>query len=156
MLKNPYEDEESLETILKEKENDKKTFNNKKQKYIIYFIWIVIALAIVYFFAQWGYNFYSSFNKEIDEATKPTEIKLRDIKINAAKTEISVGEELELSVTYTPEKATNRSHLKWTSGNTSVIEVNNGVVTGLSKGESIITATDVNTNIKGIIVIYVK
>lgn len=65
------------------------------------------------------------------------------IAFENAAADINKGEEITLAVTFTPECATERS-LTWTSSDTSVASVSDGVVKGLKAGTAVITATTVN------------
>ena len=65
---------------------------------------------------------------------------LKGIALNPTEISIKVGESKELSVIYTPEYATNKT-VTWTSSNTAVATVSNGVVTAKKEGTATITAT---------------
>lgn len=57
-------------------------------------------------------------------------------------TEFKVGQTIELSADVTPENATDKS-VTWSSNDTSIATVNNlGIVTAISEGEVVITATN--------------
>lgn len=72
-------------------------------------------------------------------------------------TGLPVGESVQVTATIEPENATNKNVI-WTSSNPSVASVNeNGLVTGISDGETIITATcEENENIKASLTITVN
>lgn len=57
--------------------------------------------------------------------------------------EINIGKTITLTPTIKPANATNKS-VKWTSSDTSVASVVNGVVTGLAEGQTTVTATTVD------------
>ncbi len=68
------------------------------------------------------------------------EIKLTDIAFSEAETlKLEIGKTHSVSVIYTPENATNRA-LTWTSSDTNVATVQNGVITAVKVGECTITA----------------
>ena len=66
------------------------------------------------------------------------DIKINSIKLNSSNKKIVVGDLLQLKTTISPENATIRN-LTWTSSNTKVATVNNGLVTGISQGTATIT-----------------
>lgn len=68
-----------------------------------------------------------------------TPIPVTAISIPSTKA-ISTGNSEELAVTYTPNNANRGKSITWTSNNTSVATVSNGVVSGVSAGSAIITA----------------
>lgn len=78
------------------------------------------------------------------------------IALTAEKTEIEVGTKTPLTARITPESAEDKT-ITWSSSNTSVAVVDEeGTVTGLSKGEVVITATSYsNPEIKGSISVTV-
>ena len=75
------------------------------------------------------------------EKVYPTEITI------SGSHDIFVGDTASLSVSFLPAN-TNQKKLSWTSSNTSVATVNNGVVTAIKAGTTIITASllDANNN----------
>ncbi len=62
------------------------------------------------------------------------------ITLSTTSAAITVGDTLELTAAITPEGATNAAKLTWTSSNTAVATVSNGIVTALMEGTAIITA----------------
>jgi len=80
-----------------------------------------------------------------EEQEEITEVK--SIKINGEKNKIKVNEKIKLEAIITPENATDKQ-IEWKSSNSEIAEVDeNGNVTGLKKGEVIISAITKN-NIK--------
>lgn len=80
-----------------------------------------------------------------EEQEEITEVK--SIKINGEKNKIKVNEKIKLEAIITPENATDKQ-IEWKSSNSEIAEVDeNGNVTGLKKGEVIISAISKN-NIK--------
>ena len=72
-------------------------------------------------------------------------IPVTALSMNKPSTSITVGERETLSVTYSPENATERK-IKWISSDESVAVVdNNGVVTAIKVGTAIITAKSVTS-----------
>ncbi len=66
---------------------------------------------------------------------------VESVEVAGELASIVAGETLQLSTTILPSNATDKS-LNWTSSNTSVATVNNsGIVTGVSGGSAVITAT---------------
>ena len=69
----------------------------------------------------------------------PTPIAVSSVKLNKASVTLSAGETIELIATITPENATDKT-VTWTSSNTSVATVANGMVTAVASGSATITA----------------
>ena len=67
-------------------------------------------------------------------------ISVASITLNITATTLLVGESETLTATVLPENATNRN-VMWSSNNPNVATVTNGIVTTLSEGIAIITAT---------------
>ncbi len=65
------------------------------------------------------------------------------IKLNATKKTIKAGATYTLKATFTPKETTDQT-LTWTSSDTSIATVKDGVVTGVTAGTATITATTVN------------
>ena len=64
------------------------------------------------------------------------------MKLTAVSSTLKVGNDRQLTLITTPSNAT-RTSIKFTSSDEEVATVNNnGIVTGVSKGTVIITATD--------------
>ena len=74
-------------------------------------------------------------------------IKLKNISLSNIS-EIKVGEDKQLIVSYNPNNASNRS-LVWSSSDTEVLKVNeNGKITGISAGSSIVSVRSVDGDYK--------
>ena len=74
------------------------------------------------------------------------EINPTDVYLNTLSTVININSDeknVNLTATVLPENATNKT-IKWTSSNTNVATVSNGVVTAKSVGETVITAETAN------------
>lgn len=65
--------------------------------------------------------------------------KLESITLDQTQATLEEGENLLLTATISPENATDKT-LNWTSSNSSVASVENGLVTAIGKGTAIITA----------------
>ena len=68
-----------------------------------------------------------------------TPILVSSINLNSANLNLNVGEHATLSVTITPDNATNRN-VEWYSSNSSVATISNGIVTAISSGSCVIKA----------------
>lgn len=66
--------------------------------------------------------------------------KVSSIKLSETETTMEVGEELTLTASILPDNANNKS-VNWTSDNTDVATVVDGVITAVSPGECDITCT---------------
>ena len=98
---------------------------------------------------------------DINESTRAvcrgalTPVEPTSINITPDNPTLNVGSSVTLSVTATPSNATKT--VTWSSSNTSVASVSNGVVTGLKEGTAKITATStLNNSIKDEVTITVK
>ena len=70
-------------------------------------------------------------------------VPLTGIEITAPINTVKVGKTLTLSVRYTPSATTDSKSINWSSSDTAIASVSNGVVTGVGEGDVIITATSV-------------
>ncbi len=67
-------------------------------------------------------------------------IKISSITLNKTELSISVGDSIDLVATILPEDATDKT-VVWTSSSPTVATVENGKITAIAKGSTIITAT---------------
>ena len=74
--------------------------------------------------------------------TAVKEVAVEKITVNATTT-LAAGEKKTLSVTIAPSNATNKT-LTYTSSDTSVVTVKNGVITGVKAGKATIIITSAN------------
>ena len=65
---------------------------------------------------------------------------ITSVKLSATTANIQVGKTTGLTVSFAPAKTTDPLVVTWTSSNTEVATVENGLVTALTAGEAIITA----------------
>ena len=77
----------------------------------------------------------SNSNSNSDDNT----VKVTGVNLNSSNIEMNVGSKTTLVATITPNNATNKN-ITWTSSNTSVATVSNGVVMARSSGVAIISA----------------
>ena len=78
---------------------------------------------------------------EILENNKPpTHIAVSSVELNKQSISCVVGDVVTLTATVLPSDATNKN-ITWSSSNDSVVKIDNGVVTAVSKGTSVITVT---------------
>ena len=74
---------------------------------------------------------------------EPDDIPVTKVTLNKSASTLEIGEKLTLTATITPTNATNKN-VTWTSSNTSVATVENGVITAKSAGTATITVTTVD------------
>lgn len=93
----------------------------------------------LYYTHIYAYDKYG--NQTVAELSAVVPVDVEDIVLNKEQIEFdSVGEEEKLEATIYPENATDKS-VKWSSDNTAVATVKDGVVTATGEGETKITAT---------------
>ena len=81
-------------------------------------------------------------------------IHVTSISLSTSSSSVEVNKTLALSPTITPSNATNKA-VKWASSNEDVATVDNGVVKGLAKGSSTISATTVDGSYKASVAVNV-
>ena len=69
----------------------------------------------------------------------PTTVPVSGIKLDKSALSIEIGQKATVTATIAPSDATNKS-ITWSSANSSIATVNNGVVEGVATGETTITA----------------
>lgn len=74
---------------------------------------------------------------------KNSVVEVTEISLNSTSISLEAGKTTTLIATITPSNATNKT-ITWSSSNTSVATVSNGVVTGKSAGTATVMATTVN------------
>ena len=87
---------------------------------------------------------YGNSNSKIRTVrVKSTSVAVQGITLSQNNVSLSVGQSKTLTVYFSPSNATNKS-VSWSSSNPSVADVQNGTITGRSKGSATITATSSN------------
>ena len=76
---------------------------------------------------------------------EPEVINVESVALNSQNEELKIGETTTLVATVMPSNATNKN-VVWSSDNTNVATVNNGVVTAVGEGSANITVTTVDGN----------
>ena len=74
---------------------------------------------------------------------KPSEIKVSSVALNEHSVNLIEGEEKQLTYTVLPENATNKN-VVWSSSNSNIASVENGLVKAWNKGSATITITTVD------------
>ena len=74
------------------------------------------------------------------ESSKPTNILVTGVSLNASTVKMYVGQSYQLIHTIKPSNATNKGVI-WSSSNTNVVSVSNGKIVGKSSGKARITVT---------------
>ena len=74
------------------------------------------------------------------ESSKPTNILVTSVSLNASTVKMYVGQSYQLIHTIKPSNATNKG-VTWSSSNTNVVSVSNGKIVGKSSGKARITVT---------------
>ncbi len=77
------------------------------------------------------------------DLSKVKTVQPTGVALNKTSVSITVGETVTLTATVQPSNATEKT-ITWSSGNTSIAKVKNGVVTGVSAGTATITAKTAN------------
>ena len=65
------------------------------------------------------------------------------ISMEKPNIDVNIGENKRISVSFEPSNVTNKN-LTWSSSNTKIVNVKNGVITGIRKGSAVVTATSIN------------
>lgn len=74
---------------------------------------------------------------------KNVTVAISSIKLNISSTTLNAGDHINLVASISPSDATNKEIL-WSSNNSSIASVTNGMVTAKAKGTAVITAKTVN------------
>ena len=83
------------------------------------------------------------YGAEIEVTYTAETIHPSSVSVSPSTASIEVGETVQLTETVLPSNATDKS-VTWSSSNTSVATVSNGLVTGVSAGSATITVTTVD------------
>ena len=81
----------------------------------------------------------------LPEEPEPEVINVENVTLNSQNEELKIGDTVTLVATITPSNATNKN-VTWSSDNTNVATVNNGVVRAVGEGSANITVTTVDGN----------
>ena len=86
------------------------------------------------------YNSFVSFItvNVVDKIVLPSKIKMEKSSID-----INIGESKRVNVSFEPNNVTNKG-LTWSSSDSKVVSIKNGVVTGIRKGSAVVSATSIN------------
>ena len=71
---------------------------------------------------------------------EPEEIPVESVELDVQNVILKIGETTTLTATITPDNATNKN-VTWSSENEDIASVNNGIVTAVGPGETMITVT---------------
>ena len=74
-----------------------------------------------------------------EETTKIETVEVESISLTLTETEVKAGSNISLAATVLPANATDKT-VTWTTSNSTIATVENGVVTGVKEGEATITA----------------
>ena len=91
-------------------------------------------------FKNKGYYTTSGFQKVVEPVQ---DTAVTSVSVSPTSASVKVGATTTLTAAVSPSNATNKT-ISWTSSNTNVATVSNGVVTGVSAGTATITATSNN------------
>ena len=80
------------------------------------------------------------YTDDYEVETGMTDVAIRNMEMDTRTLTVKAGETAELSVSFEPELLNGNVRIDWTSADTGIATVKNGVVTGLSEGETTITA----------------
>lgn len=109
----------------------------KKKLFLLPFLLTAFLLA--------SCNNTSNSSTKEDEEIEPTNpvVHVESVSLNKASITLKVGEEDTLIATITPNNATNKE-VKWSSSNSDVASVDNGVITAKKEGEVDIIVTSID------------
>ena len=85
-------------------------------------------------------NSQGSATSTIAEVTVTEPVSAKGVALDKTSASVKQGKHITLTATVAPENATNKN-VTWSSSDTSVATVNNGVVTGVATGDATITVT---------------
>jgi uncharacterized protein (TIGR02145 family) len=112
------------------------------KKHLSYLISAAIALSLAFVACDKDNN----SNDDENNGTTST-IPVTHVALSQTSATLGIGNTLTLTETVLPDSATNKN-VTWSSSNTNVATVNNGVVTALSVGSTNIVVTTQNENKK--------
>ncbi|MFT8314004.1 MAG: Ig-like domain-containing protein, partial [Clostridium sp.] len=103
---------------------------------------IVLFMFSTYFILSYNGNPFS-FNNKVYAATVSKVVKVNSVSLNKAKNTLTVGGKDILAATVSPSNATNKA-VTWSTSNSKIATVSNGVVTAVGQGTATITVTTVD------------
>ena len=81
-----------------------------------------------------------SCGKSNSEPTKPKDVAVTSVTLNQVSIELKVGESVQLTATIQPSNATSKT-ITWSSSNSAVASIANGLLTAIGEGTATITAS---------------
>ncbi|UZW15011.1 Ig-like domain-containing protein [Clostridium pasteurianum] len=111
----------------------------KKVKNKLNVCWLLLFFFSTYFIVNYNGNTLS-FHSKVYAATVSKNVKVASISLNKTKNTLTLGGKDTLKATILPSSATNKK-VVWTTSNSKVATVSNGVVTAVGKGTATITVT---------------
>jgi len=88
----------------------------------------------------------NSFFADCDVGVIPSVIHVEKVTLNKSTLSIKQGKSTSITATISPSTASNKN-ITWTSSNNDVATVKNGLIKGISQGETVITAKSVDGGI---------
>jgi uncharacterized protein YjdB len=67
-------------------------------------------------------------------------VRVQSVSLDVTEKELSIGERLQLTATVRPNSASNKK-VRWSSGNSAIATITDGLVTAVSAGNTVITVT---------------
>ena len=93
------------------------------------------------------FNFVFGANESCINYDDTLAVPVTGIEVNGFRNKLKVGSSMKLSATVSPANASNKN-VKWASSNPEIVKVDNrGMVTALTVGEAVITATSVTNGV---------
>ena len=87
-----------------------------------------------------GVSLLFSCGKSNSEPTQPKDVAVTSVTLNQVSIELKVGESVQLTATIQPSNATSKT-ITWSSSNSAVASIANGLLTAIGEGSATITAS---------------
>ena len=87
-----------------------------------------------------GVSLLFSCGKSNTEPTQPKDVAVTSVTLNQVSIELKVGESVQLTATVQPSNATSKT-ITWSTSNSSVASIANGLLTAIGEGSATITAS---------------